>query len=615
LILLPTGDVFDDDSLIAAYRTETEHLNAERLPLAVALCLGLIGISGIFEYILYPDHLLAFVWVYTLEGLVLIPLLAGRRALLRRGWLLAANVVAWCVIAVLLHLYGVITGLPPEVTVLGSICLVTGSSLLLPWGVRGQVAMVTTSLLAFAMLVSVHPPTQVPGWYLLFAAASAASISLFGAYYFDLHRFAIFVEATRREEEASVSQSLVAIAKEINDSLDADDVLDRIAGVTRSALHASWSVIVLRDPARDVFQVVGSAGRAPAGIAGLRGVEFGPGAFALVDRILVDRDLALTDEEADPATAGLMQRWETRSLLGASLLRRDAVVGVLLAGTQGVSTRFTERGRELFRGIAQHVAIALNNVRLVGDLRRANDLKSEFLSTMSHELRTPLNVIIGYADLLRDEAFGPMVTDQQDVLGRLRTNAHSLLELINATLEVNRIEAGRSGLQWREVELRQLLTELQHETDQIPRQSGVALRWEVPRGTDLVRTDPVKFKIIVRNLIGNALKFTKRGYVAVQVGFDARSRQLEVAVRDTGPGIDPEHLPMIFDMFHQAPSDSNPSGVGLGLYIVQRFVDLLGGRVSATSGLGEGSVFRLALPAGIVAAPASFEEHRKRRSA
>jgi signal transduction histidine kinase len=141
----------------------------------------------------------------------------------------------------------------------------------------------------------------------------------------------------------------------------------------------------------------------------------------------------------------------------------------------------------------------------VADLRHANDLKSEFLSTMSHELRTPLNVIIGYADLLRDEAFGPMAGDQRDVLGRLQTNAHALLELISATLEVNRLEAGRSGAQLRDIDLRQLLTELQLETAQLPRHASVALRWEAPRTSELVRTDPVKFKIIVRNLIGNAL--------------------------------------------------------------------------------------------------------------
>ena len=82
----------------------------------------------------------------------------------------------------------------------------------------------------------------------------------------------------------------------------------------------------------------------------------------------------------------------------------------------------------------------------------------------------------------------------------------------------------------------------------------MALRWEVPRGSDLIRTDPVKLKIVVRNLVGNALKFTKRGRVTVSVLFDARGRMLDVQVRDTGVGIPSEHLPHIFDMFHQAPS-------------------------------------------------------------
>jgi len=215
---------------------------------------------------------------------------------------------------------------------------------------------------------------------------------------------------------------------------------------------------------------------------------------------------------------------------------------------------------------------------------------------MSHELRTPLNVIIGYADLLRDEAFGPVIGDQQDVLRRLRDNAHSLLELINATLEVNRIEAGHSGLQLREVDLRTFLTELQYETESLPRQQGVALRWELPRGSDLIRTDPVKLKIVVRNLVGNALKFTKRGNVTVSVLFDARGRMLDVQVRDTGVGIPSEHLPHVFDMFHQAPTDASTSGVGLGLYIVRRFVEQLGGAIAVESAPGRGSVFTVTLP-------------------
>ena len=608
--------MFDESPLEAGYRSETEHLTAERLPLTITLFLGLVGASGILEYALYPDHLWTFASIYGMQALAFVPLLLGRRLWLRRGWLQRVNIVTWCVVAVLMHAYGAAAGSPRELTVQAGICLMTGTSLLLPWGLRGQLALVMTTALSMALLLSQPPLPSVPSVYLLFGDLAAGAISLFGAYYFELHRFAIYVEATRSEEETSISHSLVAMAKEINDSLDADDVLDRIAGVVRSALHASWSVIIVQAPNRDGFQIVGSTGGVPAPIGSLRGVDFDAASFPLVERVLSTRDPTLIEDDADPAIAGLMQRCETRALLGAALMRRDRTSGVLLTGTNGATGHFSARGRELFRGVAQHVAIALNNVRLVNDLKRANNLKSEFLSTMSHELRTPLNVIIGYADLLRDEAFGPVAGEQPEVLGRLRDNAHSLLELINATLEVNRLEAGHGGVSLREMDLRTLLSELQHETDQIPRQPGVALRWDLPRTSDLVRTDPVKLKIVVRNLIGNALKFTKRGAVSVNVQLDMRARQLDVQVRDTGIGIDPEQLPKIFDMFHQAPTDASTAGVGLGLYIVKRFVDLLGGRISASSKLGEGSVFRLSLPAGLVLSqPVSFEEHRRRRSA
>ncbi len=609
----------EDSPLELAYRSESDHLIADRLPLTAALCLALVGASGIFEYLLYDDHWQVFLTTYPLQVAIYVPLLVWRRELLRRGWLHVVNAAVWAAMAVLIHIYGRLAGAPPELTLLATICLLTGTSLLLPWGVRGQGVLVATSLVATATLLATGPASTVSASYLFFVATAAGGISLFGAYHLDLYRFAIFCEATRREEEAAIGQSLVAIAREINDSLDAVDVLDRIADAIRSALHASWSVIILRDP-HGGHLIVGSAGRVPEGIASLRGIEFDTGAFPLVDRILSERDLSLDAEDCDGETALWLQRWETRSLLGAALLRRDAPIGVLLAGTRPGAARFADRGRELARGVAQHVAIALNNVRLVSDLRRADNLKTEFLSTMSHELRTPLNVIIGYADLLRDEAFGPVIGDQQDVLRRLRDNAHSLLELINATLEVNRIEAGRSGLQLREVDLRTLLTELQYETEPLPRQQGVALRWELPRGSDLIRTDPVKLKIVVRNLVGNALKFTKRGAVTVSVLFDARARMLDIQVRDTGVGIPTEHLPHVFDMFHQAPTDASTSGVGLGLYIVRRFVELLGGRVSASSRPGDGSIFRLSLPAGVVTQtqqqpPVSIEEHRRRKSA
>ncbi len=596
LLLRPLVD--ERHSLAAAYRHETDQLIAERLPLTVALCLGLLALSGPFEYWRAPHHWRWFLAAFGLQATVLLALLAGRRRLLQRGWLQAANIAAWPIVAVLMTTYNATTGTPPAVVAIGSVCLMTGLSLMLPWGVRGQAVLVGIALAALAGPTIAGAAASLPAPYVLFAAAAGGAISLFGAHHLELHRFAIFCEVTRSEEEAAIGQSLVAIAREINDSLDADDVLDRIAEVIRTALHASWSAIVLRETGRDGYVILGTAGRLPTAIAGLRGVEFGGGAFPLVDRILRDRDVALRADDAEAETAALLQRWDTRSLLGAALLRRDGAIGVLLAGTH--TGAFAERGQALARGVAQHAAVALNNVRLVADLRHANNLKSEFLSTMSHELRTPLNVIIGYADLLRDGAFGPVGGDQPDVLGRLRDNAHSLLELINATLEVNRLEAGHERVHLRELSLRTWLAELQQEVEQMPRSPGVTLHWEVARSAELVRTDPMKLKIIVRNLVGNALKFTPRGSVTVSVQLDPRSRLLDVRVRDTGIGIPADQLPHVFDMFHQAPTTATTAGVGLGLYIVRRFAELLGGRIHVSSRVGEGSIFRLTLPAGVV---------------
>jgi signal transduction histidine kinase len=443
----------------------------------------------------------------------------------------------------------------------------------------------------------------INGAYLLFPVSAGALLSVAGARYLDLHRLAIFREATLREAEAQVSRGLVGIAKEINGSLDAADVLDRITAAIRSALGCDWTSIMLRDERREVFRLVATSGPVPAALRQLEGIDFGSGAFPLVDRLLAQHYVEIGQiEEADPATASFMRHWDCRSLLAARLSRGGEAVGILVAGTKRETGGVDEITRQLFRGIAEHAAIALNNVRLIEDLRQADRLKSDFLSTMSHELRTPLNVIIGYADLLLDGAFGAIESDQQQVLGRVSENAHSLLELISATLEVNRIEAGRARLQLREVSLRRLINELQHDTGHLPRHPGVSLLWEGPGPDVKLRTDPSKLKIILKNLVGNALKFTEHGHVVVRTAYDRRAEQVNVQVQDTGAGIAPHDLPHIFVMFRQGDGKHQHSGVGLGLYIVKRFVEQLGGRISVRSKLGEGSTFQMSIPAAVAAA-------------
>jgi PAS domain S-box-containing protein len=233
---------------------------------------------------------------------------------------------------------------------------------------------------------------------------------------------------------------------------------------------------------------------------------------------------------------------------------------------------------------------------LVEELRAANRLKSDFVATMSHELRTPLNVILGYNDLLLEGAFGAVAPEQSSVIRRVVQSASELLELINATLDVSRLESGRVPLQRRHVRFAELIAQLDAETREAQQKSGVRVEWRIDDDLPLLFTDPVKLKVVLKNLFTNALKFTDQGSVIVSA--EARDDGVEIRVADSGIGISAETLPIIFEPFRQADSSAarRHGGVGLGLYIVRRLVDILGGRIEVESEVGRGTAFRIWFP-------------------
>ena len=212
-------------------------------------------------------------------------------------------------------------------------------------------------------------------------------------------------------------------------------------------------------------------------------------------------------------------------------------------------------------------------------------------------LRTPLNVILGCNDLLRDGAFSPLRPEQRDVVDRVQHSARALLELINATLDVSRIDSGRLPVERSAVDLGQVAATVRAEMAELVPRTGVRLEWDLPSPLPVLAADPVKLKVILKNLIGNALEFTDRGEVRVT----ARPHQggVEISVTDTGIGIPPEAQAVIFEAFRQADSSTTRSygGVGPGLYIVRRLLDLLAGRITLESEVGTGSTFRIWLPA------------------
>ncbi len=226
----------------------------------------------------------------------------------------------------------------------------------------------------------------------------------------------------------------------------------------------------------------------------------------------------------------------------------------------------------------------------------ANQEKSEFLSTMSHELRTPLQVVLGYADLLLNEDYGVLEERQSEILRRIDKNARDLFNLINGVLDFNRLEAGRMPMELAEVNVANMLREVEGETQGVREFSGLHFLWHVEEDLPRVKTDAGKLKVVVKNLLDNAIKFTKKG--SVRITALRQDDGVIISVADTGIGIPPERQALIFEAFQKAEKETGEryDGFGLGLHIVKRLVHLLGGIITVESEVGQGSTFRVWVP-------------------
>ena len=254
-----------------------------------------------------------------------------------------------------------------------------------------------------------------------------------------------------------------------------------------------------------------------------------------------------------------------------------------------------DRGFAWARALEDKVAERTEALRILYDeSREASRLKSEFVASISHELRTPLNVILGYTEILLD-GDAELGTDERNrLVGRARQAALSLMQLVDSVLDLGKLDAGKVPVDIEPVALGSWLAE-QRDRDRMPLHDGVDLVWRIPAALPTIRTDPAKLRIIVDNLVNNAIKFTVRGLITVEVrsGTDL----IELLVADTGPGIPQRELARIFEPFHQAgDGEQVRAGVGLGLAIVDRYVHLLGGAVRVASTPGLGTTFAVTLP-------------------
>jgi PAS domain S-box-containing protein len=234
-------------------------------------------------------------------------------------------------------------------------------------------------------------------------------------------------------------------------------------------------------------------------------------------------------------------------------------------------------------------------IRARDDAEKSNKFKDQFLSTMSHELRTPLNAVVGFSDLLNEEHYGPLNERQKRYVNHIRTGGKHLLRLINDILDLSKIEAGKLQLAIEDVPVRMFLDDAIETMRPLAEKKFQKLvERTVPDVT--VRADPTRFKQVLMNLVGNAIKFSpeKRD---IELAAKELGGVLRIEVRDYGPGIAPNEQRRIFEPFERLiHSDNGVEGTGLGLAVTRRLVELQGGQLGVESELGSGSCFYFTLP-------------------
>ncbi len=418
-------------------------------------------------------------------------------------------------------------------------------------------------------------------------------------------RAKLAAENAATREASEVATAVLAVANGFTSATDPAGIADQITRGTTSQLRAVGTVLLLWDETVETFRIGAINGRHVPEGTDLRQVEVRPDSIPTL-RPTPAGEVARLDPGAvrEPMVSSLLRRWKASALLGVRLQRGDKLLGLLLTARGESQATFSARDSGVLAGIAVHAAAALDHADLIADLQSANQLKEEFMATMSHELRTPLNVIIGYTDLQLEGAFGELAEDHLQTLQTVREQALQLLELIQATLDMSRLERGLVTVDLRDVSVPQFMESLRVQVPPAWRKPTVELNWRVESGLPPIRTDPTKLQILLRNLIHNGLKFTHHGMVSVSVAAQQSKGQLTFVVQDSGVGIKSEHLSDIFEMFRQVPNgEISAGGVGLGLYIVKRLATVLGAEIEVSSAPGRGATFRIHLPlAGPLAA-------------
>ena len=408
--------------------------------------------------------------------------------------------------------------------------------------------------------------------------------------------------------------TLYETGKNINSSLELNHILDNILEIIDEQFDYKYSAILLVDKGH--LFVEAGRGFHPSVVKNFR-PKIGQGIPG--NTVKLKKPLIIKDVSKDPRYINVNN--PTKSELAVPIIYDGEAIGVFNIESDKLDN-FDEDDMILLSSFADQASIAIRNAQLYEkiknfnlelkrkieratkdlreaniELKRLNQIKSDFVSTVSHELRTPLTSIQGYASLIFDGDAGPITSEQKEFLNIVKEETQRLTRLISDLLDISRIEAGKMAMTFNDFNIIDFMNSYKKEIENMASSKNLKVKIKVPNKLPIIKADADKLKQIFNNLVGNAIKFSNKN-TTLRVTVKENSDNIQVDITDQGIGIAEKDLKNIFEKFQQVDTKMTrkAGGTGLGLPITKHLVEAHGGKIWVKSEIGEGSTFSFSLP-------------------